>query len=451
MDENKKPEDMDTTPQAGEVPVEAGPSNFTNEEYKVKDGSVTVLGLGDSHLRSGHYFPEAYELARAKGQIDKRFGPLQRKVEWEDKKHGFDEGYNLSKEYKGQILDLINSSSGSATALFLSIGTNDLRKVKKPETVTNLLERFKALINQAETTPGVVLYLLDPVPCDEGVNGLRTTLSKKLFEACENLKKVQFVDLTHSKNAPIKRVNGELYQESLWADSKHLKAEGAELIVKALARAFQRTKSEVFLVDPQAREPRTEIQKELIRKAKEKEPKGKDKDSKLAGPSKSQPGRVEKKKDQIQKGKGKNPSNSSTKKVLDRLGPKPGRNRGSSRKDPKSGSRKEYPSGPIGSSNYYQSERERVLKEYHDKVKEIDRCEKDGTLPKWQGKSTSSTRTPHCRTYKEGPRRHQDDDEDDRGSKRRGGFSGFGGRGGGFTIRIEPDDGSSRRHRQGFR
>src|SRR5574343_312057 len=268
MNENE----MDTTPQVGEVPVEAGPSDYNKEDYKVKDSSVTVLGLGDSHLRSGHYFPEAYELARAKGQVDKRFGPLQRKLEWEDKEHGFDEGYTLSEEYKGQILDLIGSSSGSATAIFLSIGTNDLRQAKKPaETVTNIMTRFKAIISEAEATPGVALYLLDPIPCNEGVHSYRWTLSQKLKESCQDLKKVRFADLTHGKTPLIKRVDGRLHQWSLWADSKHLRAEGAELIVKALARELVKTTSEIFLVDPQARKPREDYQKELIKKARSEE------------------------------------------------------------------------------------------------------------------------------------------------------------------------------------
>jgi lysophospholipase L1-like esterase len=239
------------------------PRWVSKETHKIKNGAVTLYALGDSHLRKGHNFPEAYAEARAAGATDQRFSAINRKLTWERPGSKFAEGYRLDEAYTKQLLDLIEDHRGRATAFFLSVGTNELReaKEKREKTVDKLMERFRTIMKKIMDTPGTVLFILEPIPCCEGIEDARDRLDSELDTECRKNRKVRYVTLTHGDEPEITKIEGMFYQEEFWEDTKHLNKKGAELLVKRLIKVQGKVDSSLFLMDPEAREKRPPIRK----------------------------------------------------------------------------------------------------------------------------------------------------------------------------------------------
>jgi lysophospholipase L1-like esterase len=240
------------------------PRGVSKETHKIKNGAIALYALGDSHLRKGHYFPEAYAEARAAGRTDQRFSAVNRKLTWEREGSRFADGYRLDEAYYKQILDLIEDNRGRATAFFLSAGTNDLRAAKESgleEEVDALMGRFKALMRKIMETPGTVLCILEPIPCSRGIQEARDRLDTELEAECRRHKKVRYIGLTHGENPEIIKINGAFHQDQFWEDDIHLNETGAKLIVKQLIRALGKMDSEFFLMDRDARAIRPPIKR----------------------------------------------------------------------------------------------------------------------------------------------------------------------------------------------
>lgn len=251
IDEGGEP----TNPTPGEEPINLTQPN-TGEEannltHRVKDRAVTLWVLGDSHLRRRHHFPGLYGQALRDGKPDPRFGPPKRKTEWEDGKRGFAPGLHMDEAYKGQVLDLVESSRGKATAILLSIGTNNICDVPEKSEVQLVVQRIRAILQKVQETPGVFLYLLDPIPYQRELNGVRELLSRDLAAECELYSKARWICLSTGKKAALPE-----YSPELWEDPRHLNREGAARVLTAFLRAQRGTGSDHFLVDPAAREPR---------------------------------------------------------------------------------------------------------------------------------------------------------------------------------------------------
>jgi hypothetical protein len=398
---------MDTSQPGEKVSQQAGSSKADNGTHKVKDGAVKLWVIGDSHLREGHHFPDMYAMARAEGKTDKRFGPLDRKAVWEDEEQGYAQGFYLDEEYKGQVLDLIEESRGQATAILISIGTNDIGKAKSAVTAHTVVRRLKAIMKKAQETPGVVLYVLEPIPREGVAEWLRNRLDRELAGECREYGKTRYVHLTHGDDAALPKT----YQEELWEDDKHLNQEGAKKLVEAFIRTQGQTKSDFFLVDPNARESR----KNPRRKPEEKKGKANIQQERVGatGNRVLRGGRIGKKRSWVDTGRGK----SSDRPVKSRLGYHTGRRGGMS---------SQGFSEKKQATRYYQGKREEALRLYEERLAEIDRWEREGEpLNEDQGYGGP---TPYCQPYRERPWRPED--RHDRG----GGFGFYGGPGAGYPT-----------------
>jgi len=257
---------MEVAPASGSPaqPNTDAPANTRN--HKLKDGSVKVWCLGDSHLRDNHHFPAAYEKAKADGITDPRFGPLSRKTEWEQvedpKTHPFAEGFYLDEPYKQQVLGLVEQSRGKATAILLSIGSNDLRKARGTATINVLLGRLRAIMDKVQETPGVILHLLEPIPCSKGIDQARALLSRKLLAECKQHSKVRYVPITKGTRPLLP----EKHSWELWEDELHLNEEGAAKLVEAWLRVQRVTKTEFFLEDSAAVQQRQRVAEKKVTK-----------------------------------------------------------------------------------------------------------------------------------------------------------------------------------------
>jgi len=246
----------------GTVPVKGTVSllETTNKYFQVKEAAVTFWVLGDSHLRRKSGFPDAYEKAKKTGLISSQFGALKRKKEWEADGKGFDQGFRLTGAYYGQVLNLIDENRGRASAYFLSIGSNDLRQeadvVERGKVVDDLMMRFRALMAKVMETPGAALFILEPVPCNRGVQMHRDQLHQRLADEVNRHDKVKYVVLTDGHGPLVKGADGSYHQSAYWKDNLHLNHQGIDLVVKALARAMGEISGDVFLVDKQARAPK---------------------------------------------------------------------------------------------------------------------------------------------------------------------------------------------------
>jgi lysophospholipase L1-like esterase len=240
------------------------PRGVSKETHKVKKGAIALYALGDSHLRKGHHFPEAYAEARADGKTDKRFSAVNRKLTWEREGSRFADGYRLDEPYYKQLLDLIEDHRGRASVFFLSAGTNDLRAAdeeKRDKEVDALMGRYRALMRKIMETPGTVLLILEPIPCSRGIQEARDRLDSELEEECRRHEKVRYIGLTHGENPEIVKINGAFHQDQFWEDDLHMNEKGAKLIVKQLIKALGKLDSEFFLMDRDAREIRPPIKR----------------------------------------------------------------------------------------------------------------------------------------------------------------------------------------------
>ena len=431
-----KESEMDTSPPEGAEPQPSGskgprskpPSETESEKekgkgkpvmyqaspryFQVKPGAITVYGTGDSHLRRGNGFPEAFAQARANGEVDHRFSAVNRKVAWETRKNKYAEGYRFSEAYLGQLLSLLEESQGKATALFLSIGTNDLREAKveeREETLQSLFTRFQTLMDKVKETYGVVLYILEPIPCDKGIEEFRDRLDGEIEKKCREHERTRYVSLTRGKEPLLTKINGRYYRKPLWKDDRHFSPEGAELIVKALANAFRGTRSDYFLVDPLARKPRPAPGNSSSGGAKGKSTRPQDK--KPYEQREIREGRVEKRTVKIDTGR----VSRDKLPVRDRLGGKfAPRDKTPPRSEKVGHERPDY--------RYYQDQRQKARKLYNEMMDRIEEAERRGELIPEEEEVTGPP-PPTCRPYQEPPRWN---DFDPRG----GGFGGYRGYGG---------------------
>jgi hypothetical protein len=106
-------------------------------------------------------------------------------------------------------------------------------------------------------TPGAALLVLEPVPCSTGIQAYRDQLNQRLKTECAKYEKVKHVALTGGESPLVRGEDGSFHTSTYWWDEVHLnRKEGAELVVKALARTMSELKDHIFLVDPHAREPK---------------------------------------------------------------------------------------------------------------------------------------------------------------------------------------------------
>jgi lysophospholipase L1-like esterase len=237
----------------------AVPKAANLKSHKIRDGAVALYALGDSHLRESHEFPDAYAQARAAGRFDSRYSAINRMVGEQQRQSGPESGYHLTEEYLARVLGLMDENKGKAVAYFISIGTNDLRQAAaadRGKKVDELMSRFRTIMDKVAETPGAVLLILEPIPCNRGIQRFRDQLNIKLEAECQGREKVRFVALTHGSKPLIYKVNGLYHNRTLWADELHLNQRGAGLVVRALAGACNQFRSELFVVDPAAIEPR---------------------------------------------------------------------------------------------------------------------------------------------------------------------------------------------------
>jgi len=236
---------------------EAGQETSRKDEsksYKVRENSVRLILLGDSHLREAHFVPKVYAQRRREKLTDPRMGKVERMDKWESKDAPWADGYHLTSEYAAQIRDLIKDCRNQATALVLSIGTNDLRRNPCMGTVDHLVEGLRTILQQLQEIPGVVLYLLSPIPCSTGVDQLRDQLQEKMWELIQEFHKATegrafFINLTREKDPLIAKRKGQYHCNKYWADNKHLNKRGAELLVDELIRVQGMTASRHFMAD----------------------------------------------------------------------------------------------------------------------------------------------------------------------------------------------------------
>jgi len=229
-------------------------------KFRFISGAIKHYFLGDSHLRGGNHVPQLYNSRRSDGQTDPRFGKPERKTEMEDGP-GCSEGYYLDEKYLEQLKSLLDERSGKATALVLSIGTNDLRATPTREALGVLLRNFQDLLDKLQTTEGVVLYIIAPIPCaDERVRLLRDELQSELWRLIQRSfrltgGRVMYVNLTRDEKPRIPKGPTGFFSDQYWKDQKHLNQEGAKLLVDELIKQQKATSSRPFLVDRETWEP----------------------------------------------------------------------------------------------------------------------------------------------------------------------------------------------------
>lgn len=389
----------------GEVPPEDKENEATMESHKIRDGAIKVLALGDSHLREKHHFPGLYEQAQKEKKMDPRYGPLERMTAWEEKDSGFAPGYLLNEEYKGQVLDLIEERRGKATAFIISLGTNDIRENYEKTTVRDLLKRYQAIVNKVKETPGVALLIVEPIPCNKVAPGYRNWLDRELMTMCHQDEKLRYVTLSRGKEPALTEVDGRLWQKKLWEDQIHLNKEGAKYLIKAVLNGLNQIRSETFLVDPKAREPRKNWRKRAVEVDSTK---GKPKAWRDRRLGRIDSGRVIKRTGKFE-GKGA--------KAPRRTSPEQRRSgRGGERRSPNSPPARQG-KGP----DYYREKRAEALRRYQNELEEIEkeeRAEKAGRSAKDRLGYGVST-----------PRRHQDERRSSRGEDGDGseGIRGYGG------------------------
>jgi lysophospholipase L1-like esterase len=430
---------LDPQPKYKEVPL---PPGVNKERYKIKSGAVAIYALGDSHLRKGSHFPKLYAEARASEETDGRFSAINRQLHWEYEDSKYESGYCLSEAYLAQLLGLIESKKGKATAYFLSIGTNNLREAKKDGKegeVERLMERFCTLMVKIMTTPGAVLFILEPIPCAKGIEEERDLLDQELEKECRKHRKVRYVTLSHGEKPDLVKTNGSFYQEHRWRDSIHLNAKGTTFVVQALIRAQKETSSEFFLPDKNARELRgTAARHDMAQGRYQDQGPYQPKSWRPQGPppsgSKGQPrpwqserrspprhpgpqsGRVEKTY-RPQTFRGQTAPQGS---IHRRLGYFTAPEKQSAPRNNKSPPRQTSLRDPRLNEAYYHARRMAAKEAYDEKIKEIDRAEQDGR-PLEEEKAPEPP-TPYCRPYQDYPR----DDRDPGGPGGYGHFIGYG-------------------------
>jgi hypothetical protein len=233
----------------------AGKPAINRDDQKIRNGAIVQIFLGDSHLRPQHHAPDAYQKAVERGEGDDRFGAPTRVEEWEQPGSKMAQGYHLTKEYLEQVLALIHKYRDYAVAIVLSIGTNDLRGDKTKRKVEELEQRFEKIIQKVEETPGVVLYLVAPIPCaTEGIYHLRESLDHKMWNLCRKadgggVRRVFYVSLFRPRNPRIPMERGKYHQEKFWQDEIHLNRAGAQKLMEELIKAQKFTPSEAFATD----------------------------------------------------------------------------------------------------------------------------------------------------------------------------------------------------------
>ena len=223
---------------------------ISTDTHKIRDGAIDVLLVGDSHLRFHHHFPEAFEVAKGhENTVNKRFGVARRREDWEEPTSRFKKGFTFEPEYLEQLLGLAEERRGKATAIVISLGTNDIRDAANHDTVDALLESYKKLIQKVEETPAVVLYVVGPIPCDQGVDPFRQRFGDQLAALCfthnRATRKVAYVD-------PLKRIpmmDGKYHRSELWDDELHLNKDGMWRVVEEFLVTIEQTSSELFLAD----------------------------------------------------------------------------------------------------------------------------------------------------------------------------------------------------------
>jgi lysophospholipase L1-like esterase len=427
------------------------PRGVSKETHKIKNGAIALYALGDSHLRKGHHFPEAYAEARAAGRTDQRFSAVNRKLTWEREGSKFADGYRLDEAYYKQILDLIENHRGKASAFFLSAGTNDLRAAeeeKREEEVDKLMAKFKAIMRKIMETPGTVLFLLEPSPCNRGVQEARDRLDAELEEECRRHPRVRYVGLTHGENPGVVKINGSFHQDQFWEDDLHMNEQGAKLIARSLVHAQGRLDSEFFLVDRDAREVRPLIrrgqpgqpqQQQDYAPPRQKQNKNQDPSGsfkpKMTGPPNRYGDSAEPswKKPRPHPFEGQAASRGS---VHRRLGYFTTRNEGSPSDRSRSQPEKTPLHDPRLNRAYYCERRTAAMKAYEAAtdaakatydaaIKKIDDAENDR---KPVEEEEIEPPTPYCRPFEE-PRRYDQGPGGPGGFGGYGGFSGFGGYG----------------------
>jgi lysophospholipase L1-like esterase len=423
-----------------EVPL---PPGVCKERYRIKNGAIALYALGDSHLRKGSFFPKLYADARAGEETDPRFSALNRQLHWETEDSRYESGYCLTEAYLAQLLELVESKKGKATAYFLSIGTNDLREAKrdgKEEEVERLMGHFRTLMNRVMETPGAVLFILEPIPCNKGIGTERDQLDQELEAECRKHRKVRYVTLSHGEKPDLIKKNGSFHQEKHWKDQIHFNAKGSSFVVKALIRAQKETSSEFFLVDKQAREIRGHAARHDMAQGRYQagpgpyQPQG----WRPQGPQPSrdqghqrpwqnerrsssghpglQSGRVEKTyRPQAFRGQAA-PQGS----IHRRIGYFTAPEKQQAPRNDKSPPRRAPLRDPRLNEAYYHAGRMAAKAAYDEKIKEIDRAEQDGRP--FEEEKAVEPPTPYCRPYQEQPR----DDRDPGGPGGYGQFMGYG-------------------------
>ena len=235
-------------------------------QYRVKVGAVRHLHVGDSHLRENHHVPELYRKKRAEGLTDPRFNEIERKDEWEKKgrkgeESNWSKGFIFDSEYLAQLTDLIEECRGKATAIVVSLGTNDLRESPTPMTLEGLLVNFEDLFKKIRECPGVVMYVIAPIPCSTPeVCHLRDELDSRLWALIQTYYRetggrVLSVSLTRPDHSILPREEGGPFDPQYWEkDGIHLNRAGAKLLTDELVRVQRNTPPALFLIDPEARE-----------------------------------------------------------------------------------------------------------------------------------------------------------------------------------------------------
>jgi hypothetical protein len=422
-----------------EVPL---PPGVCKERYKIKNGAIALYALGDSHLRKGSQFPKLYAEARANGETDARFSAINRKLLWEAEDSKYESGYCLTEAYLAQIMELMESNRGRASAYLLSIGTNDLRDAKKEgkkNEVEELMGRFRTLMDKTMETPGAVLLILEPIPCDKGIGEERDELDRELDAECRKYRRVRYLTITHGEKPDLIKKNGVFYQEQYWRDSIHFNAKGSAFVVQAVIRNLRGIDSEFFLMDKQARQIRGAAARHDQAQGRYQEqgpyqPKGwrpqgpppsggKGQQRPWQSERKSPPrypgpqsGRVEKTyRPQAFRGQAA-PQGS----IHRRLGYFTAPEKQSPPRHNKSPPRQAPLRDPRLNEAYYHAGRMAAKAAYDEKIKEIDRAEQDGRP--LEDERAAEPPTPYCRPFQDQPR----DDRDPGGSGGYGHFMGYG-------------------------
>jgi lysophospholipase L1-like esterase len=422
-----------------EVPL---PPGVCKERYKIKNGAIALYALGDSHLRKGSFFPKLYADARAGEETDPRFSALNRQLHWETDDSKYESGYRLSEAYLAQLLELVESKKGKATAYFLSIGTNDLREAKRngeKDEVEKLMERFRTLMYKIMETPGAALLVLEPIPCNKGIEEERDRLDQELEAECRRHRKIRYVTLSHGEKPDLIKKDGSFHQDKHWKDQIHFNAKGSSFVVQALIRNQKGMDSEFFLADKSARELRGTAARHDLAQGRYPEqgpyqPRG----WRPQGPPPSggkgqqrpwqserrspprhpgpQSGRVEKTyRPQAFRGQAA-PQGSIHRRLGYFTAPE---NRSAHRND-KSPPRRPTLKDPRLNEAYYHAGRMAAKAAYDAKIEEIDRAEQDGRP--LEDEKAAEPPTPYCRPFQDQPR----DDRDPGGPGGHGHFLGYG-------------------------